>query len=449
MIKKLYKDFFITSEESVDWTLLGLVIALSLLGVIYSYSSQLQIYGEVVNKYGRYVRQSYFLIVGIVMLLIIRKINYRKMLEYHLLIYIVSIALLIYTLLNGEVVNNSKRWISLVFFNIQPSEFVKIALVVFVAGFIEKKGAEVFSIKNWSILSGLLVVPTLLIFLQPDLGTALLFIPTVFIMLWLNGLPFRFTMFIICIFSTAVSLLILSTYAKEIGGERNILTLITSSEYMFYFILFFIYFSITLWLINIRLKIPFFTSLTYITFSILIGLIIAFVIDNYLLKEYQRQRLVVFLNPSEYRWDYGYNIVQSQITIGSGGLWGKGLFNGNYSQLGFLPSRTTDFIFSVVAEELGFIGASIVILMFFLLLYRIWKTMIEIKDTAGRNILLGIFCIFSMQILINIGMTISLFPVTGIPLPFVSAGGSTLISSLLGMGIVFSIQSKRWVNRSS
>ncbi len=380
------------------------------------------------------------------MLLIVRKINYRKVIDYYWLFYGISIFSLIYTLLNGVVVNGSKRWISLGIVNIQPSEFVKIILILFVAAYIEKKDKEVFHIKNLIQIGLLLGIPAFLIFSQPDLGTSLLFLPTVFIIFWYNGLPLRYTLFILISGSLMVLIPIISTYSKEIATRNFYLKVIISPEYLFYLILFFVYFTSIVKLANIKFKKVFLNLITFYTLSICIGLIIGYIIDNHILKEYQRERLIVFLNPYDHQWGSGYNIVQSQITIGSGGFWGKGLFNGNYSQLGFLPSRTTDFVFSVIAEEMGFLGTSVILFLFFFMLLRIWKMIDSINDNAGKNIVIGIFFLLTLQIVINIGMTLSLFPVTGIPLPFISAGGSTLISSLLGIGIIFSIQSKRWVN---
>ena len=187
----------------------------------------------------------------------------------------------------------------------------------------------------------------------------------------------------------------------------------------------------------------YFSAFFFITF---IGMFVSFFIDEFFLKDYQKERLFVFINPEIFRWTLGYNIIQSKITIGSGGILGKGLFNGTQSQLGFLPSRSTDFIFSVIAEELGFIGSLMVILLFFLLIWRLIFLATKVKDYLGGLIIIGVTSFFTLQSLVNIGMTMSLLPITGLPLPFISAGGSTLLSSLIAIGLVLSVYKSRSVN---
>jgi rod shape determining protein RodA len=161
------------------------------------------------------------------------------------------------------------------------------------------------------------------------------------------------------------------------------------------------------------------------------------------LKEYQLMRLIIFWNPNLDPLGYGYNIIQSKIAIGSGGLLGKGLFSGTQSQLGFLPEKHTDFIFSVLGEELGFIGVAIILICYFVLLWRSIKVALEAKDDFGQLLVVGIIAMFSFHIFENVGMVIGIMPITGIPLPFISYGGSSLLTNLLAISLIINVNVRK------
>ncbi|KXS43942.1 MAG: rod shape determining protein RodA, partial [Candidatus Frackibacter sp. T328-2] len=161
------------------------------------------------------------------------------------------------------------------------------------------------------------------------------------------------------------------------------------------------------------------------------------------LKEYQLMRLIIFWNPKLDPLGYGYNIIQSKIAVGSGGLLGKGLFDGTQTQLGFLPEKHTDFIFSVLGEELGFLGASVILICYFVLLWRAIKIALDARDDFGQLIVVGVISMFLFHIFENIGMVIGIMPITGIPLPFVSYGGSSLLTNILAISLIINVNVRK------
>jgi rod shape determining protein RodA len=181
----------------------------------------------------------------------------------------------------------------------------------------------------------------------------------------------------------------------------------------------------------------------HLLFYAVTGIVAGFPLMWKILKDYQKMRLMVFLNPDMDPLHHGWQLRQSMIAIGSGGLRGKGLFEGTQSQLEFLPAQHTDFIFSVLAEELGFIGAVVLLLLFLLLIYRVLRTAALARDTFGCLVCIGVASMLAFQVLVNIGMTISIMPVTGLPLPFVSYGGNSLWANMIAIGLVLSVGMRR------
>jgi len=192
-----------------------------------------------------------------------------------------------------------------------------------------------------------------------------------------------------------------------------------------------------------RIFVPAFYFISII--AIFISGVASSYVVNHSLKEYQKKRLVAFINPRIDPLNTGYNIIQSEIAIGSGRIFGKGLFSGTQSQLGFIPARHTDFIFSLIAEEMGFIFSLAVIGLYILLLWRIINVVKVSSDKYGALIAVGVLAMFSFYVIINIGMTLRLMPVTGLPLPFLSYGGSSIVSSIMAIGILLSIYVRRYV----
>jgi rod shape determining protein RodA len=312
-------------------------------------------------------RQALFALIGLVVMLIMAAIDYRILTSSHWYVYGILVASLIFVYLIGVINNASRRWISLGFIQIQPSEFGRIFLAVTFAQFLVRRQHRIGRVSN-TLLSLLYIgLPVALIFIQPDLGMSILFIVLWFVLIWLAGLPL--------------------SHFIALGV------------------------------------------------SALVGIVLLFPS----LADYQKERLVAFVSP-EVLPEQSFNIEQALISIGSGGWWGKGYLQGTQSQLGFLRVQHTDFIFSVITEEMGLILGSLIVmgLMGFILL-RILRVATLSPDPAGRYIAVGIASVLFFQTVVSVGMNLRLLPVTGLTLPFVSYGGSSLITLYMGIGVVQSV----------
>ncbi len=273
----------------------------------------------------------------------------------------------------GHTAQGAQRWIMVGSFRLQPSEFAKIALIITLAAFMAERKGNI-ALKDILFSSLHLAVPLGLVIIQPDLGTAM-----VFLAIWLG-------------------ILLVS------GAKIN--------HYLLIILLCIIIFSLAL--------------------------------QFHMLKDYQMRRLLVFLNPDLDPLGSGYNLLQSKIAIGSGRLQGKGLFSGTQGRLNFIPSHHTDFIFAVLGEELGFLGTSLLLGLYFILLSRGIRIASTAKDMFGTLVATGIIVMLLFQIMVNVGMTIGIMPITGIPLPLVSYGGSSLLANMIAIGLLFNICMRRF-----
>ena len=318
-------------------------------------------------------RQASLFIVGLVIMLIVISIDYTQFYRLAPYLYALNIGLLLAVIFIGKDSGGAQRWLDLKFFNLQPSEFAKLIIIISLARHLAAR--EGYFENVFSVIPAFLHVaaPIILIFLQPDLGTSLVFIVILFGMLFMAGVKLKH----------------LFTYAT-------------------------------------------------------LGTLVGFPLLWLKLKEYQKMRLFIFLNPEQDKLGFGYQIIQSMIAIGSGGLHGKGLFaKGTQNLLEFLPETHTDFIFSALAEETGFIGSVVLLLLFALLILRVIWIGSQAKDTFGMLICIGIATMFTFHVLVNVGMTIGMMPVTGLPLPFTSYGGSSLLMNMIAIGLVLSIGMRR------
>ncbi|MBR7103642.1 MAG: rod shape-determining protein RodA [Lentisphaeria bacterium] len=363
-----------------DWDWLQLLAVLGLLGIGLLFIHST---GENFRAAVAFSRQVQWIGLGSLLFLICACIDYRNVNFKFLTLpaYLLVVVLLMLTLRFGVRISGATRWLDIGSFRIQPSEFAKLAMVLLLSVIVSLPRFEIN--KKGGMLAGVLVflIPFLLIAKEPDLGSALVLVPAFAGMVFCAGLKWRY----IVIFSAAVLLI----------GSIAVL-----NE-------------------TLRIK-P-------------------------LLREYQRDRIRVFLDPESDRLHRGYNAYQARLAVGSGGFLGKGIGQGEQNNLGYLPHTVAnnDFIFSVIAEETGFAGALILLLLYALLLYSIWRTAFRAADPMGRAIAVGIGCVISFHVFINIGMSVGLAPVTGVPLPFVSYGGSFLLSSMAMCGILQSVYRKR------
>ena len=317
--------------------------------------------------------QSVAVVIGIGLMLVLKALDYEILLELSKIIFVLYNALLILVLIigTGRAETGTNGWISLGPVNIQPSEFAKIGFIISFGAHLHITGKEINKIKNIFLLLLHLFVPLFLILLQPDYGTAMVFIFIAIIMLFIAGLKLR--------------------YFFMAGGTFLLATPI-------------------IWLF---------------------------------LDEFQKNRILVFLNPELNPAGAGYNVIQSKLAVGAGQFFGKGLFKGTQIQMNFLPGKHTDFIFAVAGEELGFLGSVLIIALLISIILILIKNAAEVKKNAGGFILSGIAAMFIFQCFENIGMTIGIMPVTGIPLPFFSYGGSSVLTTFISMGIALSILKRK------
>lgn len=355
--------------EDLDYTLLVVVVLLCFYGIMILYSSTRLGYGSVTDDPLFYVkRQSLSIAYGFVLLIMILLVDYHNLERFSLVIYIFSILSLMLVIFLGRITHGSRRWLNLGPFPFQPSEFAKIALIIFLADFLSKNKAKLENFLYFLLPFVYTALFVLLVFLQPDLGTSLAYLVILLIMLFVVG---------------------------------------SKIKYLF--------------------------TILLISFS-------SFPILWYFLKDYQRRRMLVFLNPNLDPLGSGYNVIQSKIAIGSGGLLGRGLFQGLQSQLKFLPAQHTDFIFSVLGEELGFGGGILLLFLYIILIWRGIKIAREARDLFGALLATGVISFFFFHIVINIGMAMGILPTSGLPLPFLSYGGSFMLTNLIAIGILLNVQ---------
>jgi rod shape determining protein RodA len=435
-----------TGSYRFDYLLIISFVILTAFGILTIYSAGSGA-GNVRSSESQHIKQIYWALTGVAIFIALLFINYQKLGKYALIIYVTGLLILIVTLLFGKRVRGAKSWITLFKgFGFQPSEFVKIALIVALARFLERIGEEIKKFKYVLLSFVIILLPTGLVLLQPDFGTALVYIPVGLIMLFFAGMKYSHLVSLLIIFAIAISLPLMTTFSNLTQSATfSFLRMLEDTKVVLSIaMLFGILSSISFILFKIIKKEPILKA-TKIFLIFFTGLVLAAVLGKSL-KPYQKERLIVFLKPTIDPFGSGYNIIQSKIAVGAGGLFGKGLLGGTQSQLGFLPERSTDFIFSIFAEEWGFIGSFFLLAIFGFFIYRGIMIIYTTKDLFGHLMAAGIVGMFLFHIIINIGMTIGIMPITGIPLPFMSYGGSFLLTCMAGASILFNVEMRRYVH---
>jgi len=349
--------------------LLGLAAVLALIGIVEIYSTTAH-----TVLAAEYKRQTYWVLLGLIVALVVSQFDYHLILEQTPWLYILSIAGLCALLVAGRSIGHTRRWIhlgsSLTF---QVSELAKLVIILVVAAhFAERRGTSVTP-RELLKLGALVGVPALLVALEPDLGTALTFLPVLAAGIFLAGIRVR---------HLAV-LGLLAVLALPAGWHH--------------------------------------------------------------LRPYQRERFLTFLHPSQDTQGSSYQLTQTRIAIGSGGFWGKGIGNGTQSRLGFIPVSHADTIFAALAEEKGFVGTLFVLVLYLALLLRLLDGAQMAGDRAGAFLLTGVAAVMFFQIAVNIGMLIGFFPITGIPLPLMSQGGSSVVLTFVSLGLAMSVKVRRFL----
>ncbi len=348
--------------------------------------------------------------LGYFLAIFISYIPLERFRKYLIPFYFSSLTLLLLIYFFGISISGAQRWLSIGIFSFQPSEVAKLSTILILALVLERK--YISSIKDLILPFLIVIIPWLLIFFQPDLGTSLVLIVLTIVMLYWSQMPIEWIFTIVfCIFS-------------------SILYLVSQK-----LLIFWIPFMAFLAYRSSQKKISF-SIFTLVLHSLVIYL--TPIIWEFGLKDYQKDRLILFLDPSRDPLDGGYHLLQSKIAIGSGGLLGTGLLNGKLTNLQFIPEQHTDFIFSALGEELGFLGCIFVLFMFFILISQLVKISKNARTKFESLIVIGIASTFLFQIIINLFMTIGLGPVTGIPLPFMSYGRTSLLINFICIGLALS-----------
>ncbi len=356
---------FLARWRKVDWLLFLAILILFIFSASILYSLNLNIEG---SDFLIFKKQIFFALSGIILMFLFANINYTAWSTYSKLAYVLFIIVLLIVLLFGTQVKGTTGWIKIGPASIQPVEFAKVALIIWLARYFSDHAHD-FKFWRHILLSGLgTVIFVVLVAMQPDLGSAMVLFGTWMVILLFTGIR-----------------------------KKHLL-----------------------WLA--------------VTFLLVIVASWFFV-----LQDYQKARITTFINPSSDPQGQGYNVIQSMISVGSGQWFGRGLSLGSQSALHFLPEPGTDFIFAVIAEDLGLVGVTVLIFMFAYIFYRLFIIMRRSKDDFGAYLVLGIASMLLVQTFINIGMNMGISPVTGIPLPLVSAGGSSMWATMIAIGITQSV----------
>jgi rod shape determining protein RodA len=359
-----YRDF--------DWLLLVFVLLICGLGVMEIHSATMH------TKFaGAHVKQLYWVVAGVGAMFLISLVNYQALLEQIHWFYIAGVGSLMAVMVFGQKYLGARRWIKMPGGNhFQPSEWVKLILILAVAKYFAEMRQRELTWPDIIKAGGIVGIPMLMVLAQPDLGTALTYVPIAVMGVFLGGLQWRQGL--------AIGLLALVAITAVFAVPKV-----------------------------------------------------------HVLKSYQKQRLTSFLDPELDPQGSGYQVEQSKIAVGSGGIWGG---KGSQTHGAFLPIPQTDFIFAAFSEEHGFVGALGVLLLYFIVLMRLTQNAQTAPDRAGTFVVMGVVAVLSFHILVNVGMVVGFMPVTGIPLPLMSYGGSSVLFMFLALGMVMNVRMRRFVN---
>ena len=393
-------------------------IILVFFGFISIYSSQYSEELQFVSLKNESFKQLIWILICLIIFFIIQIIEYRFIFDLAVPLYFLSIILLVLVLLFGQEVKSSVSWFNFFGLKFQPSEFAKFSTALILAKVFDSSNLKVDSVKSLIKVSTLILIPFILILFQGDTGTALVYF-SFFLVLLREGLSLKF-------FFIALSFIVI--FMMGIILEKTIL-------YTIFTILFLI-------IVGLSIK-DFKRIINSSIFFVLVILVINgqdFLMNN-VLKPHQKKRIESLINPNADPLGAGWNVTQSKIAIGSGSFLGKGYMEGSQTSFNFVPFQSTDFIFSVIGEEFGYLGSMIFIILYFIFLYRILILAENQKDKFARVFGYSVFSIIFFHFFVNISMTLGLFPVVGIPLPFVSYGGSSLLSFSLLIFIFLKLNS--------
>ncbi|WP_318742808.1 rod shape-determining protein RodA [Treponema sp.] len=425
---------------SLDYLLLLCILFLTGIGIAFIYSSGFNSDG--INVSNEYIKQIIWLGVGLVLLVLVALFDYRRLNKYSFHFFAFMLAVLIYTRFFGRLVNGARSWIGIGDFGIQPSELTKISFILFLAKYLENSMNEEPR-KRFIHSLCIMVFPVGIILLQPDLGTASVFIPIFLFMCFMANIPVRYLMIVFLTGMFTITFTVLPVWETEILHESvPAIHILTNLKLRMLVSVAFLGITTIGVLGNLFFKKKYYYWITYF-FGILSTSLFASVGAGKVLKPYQIARLIVFIDPYSDPKGSGWNIIQSQTAIGAGGLLGRGFLQGSQSHLRFLPQQSTDFIFSIFSEEMGFVGGIFMYAAFLCILLRILYVIKQTTNNYSCYIASGILGMFFFHFIVNVGMVMGIMPITGIPLPFMSYGGSALITNMIALGLIMSINSRR------
>ncbi|MCR4579745.1 MAG: rod shape-determining protein RodA [Treponema sp.] len=425
----------------IDYFMVLIVLTLVTLGILFIYSSSVNSDGISVTN--EYIKQIIWASIGFVFMIFITFYDYRRTESLTVYLYIALIFLLVYTRIFGRYVNGAKSWIGIGEFGVQPSEFGKIFFMLFLARYLDISENK-NPLKRFITATVILLIPMGLILIQPDLGTSSVYIPIFLVMCFIAGVSLRYIMYMVLFGMLTIIFAILPVWNSEITSNPvpaiNILTNMKLRLILISSVL-----VITLLGIVIRryFKGPnYIFWITYFSSIITLALIFSLAFGK-VLKDYQIKRLIIFMNPNVDPLGAGWNIIQSMVAIGAGGIRGQGYLAGTQSHYRFLPQQSTDFIFSILSEEFGFFGGCLVFALYFVILLKILFIIRKCSNRYGCYICSGILGMFTFHFIVNVGMVMGMMPITGIPLLFLSYGGSSLLTAMSCIGFVMSVNCRK------
>lgn len=424
-----------------DYMIFLAVVLLSTIGILFIYSSGIN--SEGTNVSNEYVKQIVWAITGILILGLVTFTDYRRYADRTPLLFGIMMVILVYTRIFGRYVNGAKSWIGIGELGIQPSEFTKLVYIVYLAWFLDRSRRTDSPFARFVKALTIMCLPMLLILAQPDLGTASVYIPIFLAMCFMAKVPLHYIGMVffggmLTVLFTVLPLWETNIYRSAIPAIRIL------SDMRFTLITLVALSIITLLAVTGRIlfKARYYYWITYVT-GLLIFSLVGSIGASRVLKDYQIMRLIVFLDPNVDPLGSGWNIIQSITAIGSGGFSGMGFLKGTQSHYRFLPQQSTDFIFSILSEEWGFIGGVIVFALYGIILGRGLIILRKTENSFGALIATGIVAMFFFHFIVNIGMVMGMMPITGIPLLLLSYGGSSLWTAMVAVGLLMSINMRR------
>ncbi len=397
-------------KEYFDRTTFLACLALIAIGLLSIYSATFD-----TNAASSFHKQIMWASLGFVLMIVVMLIPLRVIQRSAMIVFAVSLVALAAVLAVGHRAYGSQSWFGIAGMGGQPSEFVKVTTVLALASFFSRSDTSMGNIKDVGIAFGILLLPISLIMMEPDLGTSLTFVAMFIMVLYWAGAS---NFLIVAIVAPGFVAL-----AAIIGTTTFLVVLIAVGAAIYFF------------------REDRFFSAVMFGVNAMVGIFVQVAFEK--LPMYQQKRIATFLDPNNDPLGAGYNVIQAKVAIGSGGFWGKGYLQGTQTQLNFIPKQWTDFIFCVPGEEFGFLGAIVVVALFAVILVHGIRVGYTVKNRFGSTVAIGITSLFAVHVFVNIGMSVGLMPVIGIPLPFLSYGGSSLCSYMIMMGLLMNVYTNR------